>query len=125
MNSMSYCMCHDVPALETLAAVDLLRKHLPDLKVRVINVVDLMRLEPETEHPHGLNDADFDALSATDKPLNFAITGTRGSFTACLPPDQPSQLPRARLQGRGYDHNSVRHGHARTTWIAFISSWVS
>ena len=52
----------DIPTLETLAAADLLRTHLPDLKVRVINVVDLMRLEPDTEHPHGLSDRDFDAL---------------------------------------------------------------
>ncbi len=52
----------DVPTLETLAAADLLREHLPDLKVRVVNVVDLMRLQPETEHPHGLSDREFDAL---------------------------------------------------------------
>src|SRR2546421_12819525 len=54
--------CGDVPTLETLAAVELLRKHLPELKVRVINVVDLMKLQPKTEHPHGLNDFDFDVL---------------------------------------------------------------
>jgi xylulose-5-phosphate/fructose-6-phosphate phosphoketolase len=65
----------DVPTLETLAAVDLLRRHLPDLKVRVINVVDLMRLQHETEHPHGLSDADFDALFTTDKPVIFAYHG--------------------------------------------------
>jgi xylulose-5-phosphate/fructose-6-phosphate phosphoketolase len=52
----------DVPTLEILAAADLLRPHLPELKVRVINVVDLMRLQPDTEHPHGLSDRDFDAL---------------------------------------------------------------
>jgi xylulose-5-phosphate/fructose-6-phosphate phosphoketolase len=65
----------DVPTLETLAAADLLRRHLPDLKVRLINVVDLMRLEPETEHPHGLSDREFDALFTADKPVIFAYHG--------------------------------------------------
>jgi len=65
----------DTPTLETLAAADLLRTHLPNLKVRVINVVDLMRLEPDTEHPHGLADRDFDALFTTDKPVIFAYHG--------------------------------------------------
>jgi xylulose-5-phosphate/fructose-6-phosphate phosphoketolase len=65
----------DIPTLETLAAADLLRAHLPDLKVRVINVVDIMRLEPDTEHPHGLSDLDFDALFTTDKPVIFAYHG--------------------------------------------------
>ena len=67
--------CGDVPTLETLAAVDLLRRHLPDLAVRVVNVVDLMRLQPEAEHPHGLSDADFDALFTTDKQVVFAFHG--------------------------------------------------
>ena len=65
----------DVPTLETLAAADLLRRHLPDLKVRVVNVVDLMRLQPETEHPHGLPDRDFDAIFTTDRPVIFAYHG--------------------------------------------------
>jgi xylulose-5-phosphate/fructose-6-phosphate phosphoketolase len=65
----------DVPTLETLAAVDLLRRHLPDLKVRVVNVVDLMTLQPEHQHPHGLSDADFDALFTTEKPVIFAYHG--------------------------------------------------
>jgi xylulose-5-phosphate/fructose-6-phosphate phosphoketolase len=65
----------DIPTLETLAAVDLLRRHLPDLKVRVVNVVDLMRLEPETEHPHGLEDREFDTIFTTDKPIIFAYHG--------------------------------------------------
>jgi xylulose-5-phosphate/fructose-6-phosphate phosphoketolase len=65
----------DVPALETLAAVDLIRRHLPDLKVRVVNVVDLMRLQPPSEHPHGLPDAEFDMLFTTDKPVVFAYHG--------------------------------------------------
>ncbi|WP_204153226.1 phosphoketolase family protein [Leptolyngbya sp. CCY15150] len=65
----------DVPTLETLAATDLLRQHFPDLKVRVINVVDLMTLQPESEHPHGLNDKEFDTLFTTDKPIIFAYHG--------------------------------------------------
>ena len=65
----------DVPTLEALAAVDLLRQQLPDLKIRFVNVVDLMRLQSEREHPHGLSDADFDALFTTDKPVIFAYHG--------------------------------------------------
>jgi xylulose-5-phosphate/fructose-6-phosphate phosphoketolase len=67
--------CGDVPTLETLAAVSILRQHLPNLKIRVINVVDLMKLEPNTEHPHGLSDQDFDALFTKDKPIVFAFHG--------------------------------------------------
>jgi xylulose-5-phosphate/fructose-6-phosphate phosphoketolase len=67
--------CGDVPTLETLAAVDLLRQLAPELKVRVINVVDLMTLQPKEEHPHGLPDRDFDALFTTDKPVIFAYHG--------------------------------------------------
>jgi xylulose-5-phosphate/fructose-6-phosphate phosphoketolase len=65
----------DIPTLETMAAVDLLRRHLPDLKVRVVNVVDLMRLQPDSEHPHGLADRDFDTVFTTDKPIIFAYHG--------------------------------------------------
>jgi len=65
----------DVPTLETLAAVDLLRHHLPDLKIRVVNVVDLMTLQPSTEHPHGLGDAEFDSIFTADKPVIFAFHG--------------------------------------------------
>ena len=65
----------DIPTQETLAAADLLRQHLPGLKVRVINVVDLMRLQPESEHPHGLPDAEFDALFTRDRPVIFAFHG--------------------------------------------------
>ncbi len=65
----------DVPTLETLAAVDLLRRYAPDLKVRVINVVDLMTLQPREEHPHGLSNKDFDTLFTTDKPIIFAYHG--------------------------------------------------
>ena len=65
----------DIPTLETLAAVDILRRELPDLRVRVINVVDIMRLLPDTEHPHGLSDHEFDALFTVDKPVIFAYHG--------------------------------------------------
>ena len=65
----------DVPTLETLAAVDLLRRHVPTLRVRVVNVVDLMRLQPDSEHPHGLSDREFDNLFTTDKPVVFAYHG--------------------------------------------------
>ena len=65
----------DVPTLETLAAVDLLRQHFADLKIRVINVVDLMTIQPSSEHPHGLSDNDFDSLFTTDKPIIFAYHG--------------------------------------------------
>jgi len=65
----------DVPTLETLAAVDLLRRHFPDVRIRVVNVVDLMTLQPETEHPHGLSDRDFDSLFTTDRPIVFAYHG--------------------------------------------------
>ena len=65
----------DVPTLETLAAVSILRKGLPELRIRVVNVVDLMRLQPSSEHPHGLNDADFDSLFTADRPVIFAFHG--------------------------------------------------
>ena len=67
--------CGDVPTLETLAAVDLLRQHVPALKVRVINIVNLMKLQPQNEHPHGLTDPEFDALFTKDKPVIFAFHG--------------------------------------------------
>ena len=64
-----------MPTLETLAAAAILRERLPDLKVRVVNVVDLMRLQPESEHPHGLSDAEFDSLFTKDRPIVFAYHG--------------------------------------------------
>ena len=67
--------CGDVPTLETLAAVDIMRRELPELKVRVINVVNLMKLQPPSEHPHGLPDRDFDMMFTTDKPIIFAFHG--------------------------------------------------
>jgi xylulose-5-phosphate/fructose-6-phosphate phosphoketolase len=65
--------CGDVPTLETLAAVSILRRELPELKIRVVNVVDLMRLQPPSEHPHGLSDRDFDSIFTKDKPVIFAF----------------------------------------------------
>jgi xylulose-5-phosphate/fructose-6-phosphate phosphoketolase len=65
----------DVPTQEALAAVDILREHVPELKIRVVNVVDLMALQPPSEHPHGLNDKDFDILFTKDKPIIFAYHG--------------------------------------------------
>jgi len=67
--------CGDIPTLETLAAVDYLRKSVPDLKIRVVNVVDLMTLQPASEHPHGLADREFDSIFTTDKPIVFAFHG--------------------------------------------------
>ncbi len=67
--------CGDVPTLETLAAVELLRGYAPELKVRVVNVVNLMKLQPQSEHPDGLSDDDYDALFTTDKPVIFAFHG--------------------------------------------------
>ena len=65
----------DIPTLETLAAVDLLRQYFPDIKIRVVNVIDLMTIQPSTEHPHGLSDRDFDSLFTVDKPIIFAYHG--------------------------------------------------
>ncbi|WKG00987.1 phosphoketolase [Mycolicibacterium sp. HK-90] len=65
----------DIPTLETLAAADILRRRLPDVKVRVVNVVDIMRLQPESEHPHGLSEREFDSIFTTDKPVIFAYHG--------------------------------------------------
>ncbi|HTS26990.1 MAG TPA: phosphoketolase family protein [Bryobacteraceae bacterium] len=67
--------CGDIPTLETLAAVDYLRGAVPDLKIRVVNVVDLMTLQPSSEHPHGLSDREFDSIFTTDKPVVFAFHG--------------------------------------------------
>jgi xylulose-5-phosphate/fructose-6-phosphate phosphoketolase len=88
----------DVPTLETLAAVSILRRQLPDLKVRVVNVVDLMKLEPESVHPHGLNDADFDQLFTTGKPVIFAYHG------------YPALIHRLTYRRRNHDNFHV-HGY--------------
>ena len=106
--------CGDVPTLETLAAVDLLRRHVPDLRIRVVNVVDPMRLQPETEHPHGLSEAEFDALFTTSKPVVFAYHGYPWLIhRLTYRRTQPRQHSRARIQGGGDDHDAVRHGHAQ------------
>src|SRR5262249_448557 len=68
--------CGDVPTMETLAAVELLNRHLPELKVRVINIVNLMKLQSPSEHPHGLSDREFDALFTRDKPIICACNGS-------------------------------------------------
>ena len=86
----------DVPTLETLAAVDLLRRHLPELRVRVVNVVDLMRLQPPSEHPHGLSDPEFDAIFTTDRPIIFAYHG------------YPWLIHRLTYRRRGHDSLHVR-----------------
>ncbi len=86
----------DVPTLETLAAVDLMRRHTPDLRVRVVNVVDLMTLQPKYQHPHGLSDADFDALFTTTKPVIFAFHG------------YPTLVHRLTYRRRNHDNIHVR-----------------
>jgi xylulose-5-phosphate/fructose-6-phosphate phosphoketolase len=88
--------CGDVPTLETLAAVQILRQHFPKLKIRVINVVDLMTLQPQSEHPHGLSDNDFDALFAKDKPVIFAFHG------------YPLLIHRLTYRRTNHDHIHVR-----------------
>jgi xylulose-5-phosphate/fructose-6-phosphate phosphoketolase len=88
--------CGDIPTLETMAAVSLLREHLPSLKVRVVNVVDLMRLQPASEHPHGMSDAEFDALFTTDRPVIFAYHG------------YPWLIHRLTYRRHGHDHMHVR-----------------
>ena len=91
--------CGDVPTLETLAAVDLLRKHAPDLKVRVINVVNLMKLQPSPEHPHGLSNRDFDAFFTTHHLCVPWIPVA--DSPADLPTHEPPQYPCARLKEQG------------------------
>ena len=86
----------DVPTLETLAAVTLLREYVPDIRIRVVNVVDLMVLQPQTEHPHGLTDSDFDALFTTDKPVIFAFHG------------YPAMVHKLTYRRRNHDNIHVR-----------------
>jgi xylulose-5-phosphate/fructose-6-phosphate phosphoketolase len=88
----------DVPTLETLAAVDLLRRLFPDIKIRVVNVVDLMTLQPPSQHPHGLPDRDFDSMFSTDKPVIFAYHG------------YPSLIHRLTYRRRNHDNLHV-HGY--------------
>jgi xylulose-5-phosphate/fructose-6-phosphate phosphoketolase len=86
----------DIPTLEALAAVSLIREHLPSLKVRLVNVVDLMRLQPESEHPHGMSDAEFDALFTRETPVIFAYHG------------YPSLIHRLTYRRLGHDNFHVR-----------------
>ena len=88
--------CGDVPTLETLAAASLVRRHLPDLRVRVVNVVDLMRLQPPAEHPHGMADNEFDAIFTTERPVIFAYHG------------YPSLIHRLTYKRAGHHHMHVR-----------------
>ena len=106
--------CGDVPTLETLAAVELLRQHVPELKIRVVNVVDLMTLQPPSEHPHGLSDRDFDALFTADKPIIFAFHGYPWLIhRLTYRRTRPRQPARARLQGRRHDDHALRHVRAQ------------
>jgi xylulose-5-phosphate/fructose-6-phosphate phosphoketolase len=86
----------DIPTLETLAAVDLLRQHFPDIKLRVVNVVDLMTLQPSSEHPHGISDYAFDSMFTTDKPVIFAYHG------------YPTLIHRLTYRRRNHDNLHVR-----------------
>jgi xylulose-5-phosphate/fructose-6-phosphate phosphoketolase len=95
--------CGDIPALETLAAADLIRQHLPELKVRVVNVVDLMRLLPETEHPHGMSDPEYDALFTVNRPVIFAFHG------------YPWLIHRLAYRRHGHDNLHVRGYKERGT----------
>jgi xylulose-5-phosphate/fructose-6-phosphate phosphoketolase len=95
--------CGDIPTLETLAAVDLIRQHLPELKVRVVNVVDLMRLLPATEHPHGMSDPEYDALFTTNRPVIFAFHG------------YPWLIHRLAYRRHGHDNLHVRGYKERGT----------
>ena len=106
--------CGDVPTLETLAAASILREHLPELKVRVVNVVDLMRLQPESEHPHGLSDRGV-RLALHDEPARRLRLPRLpvADPPAHVPALEPRQHPRARLQGGGHDDDALRHGHAQ------------
>ena len=116
----------DVPTLETLAAADLLREHLPDLEVRVVNVVDLMRLQPDTEHPHGLSDREFDALFTTDRPVIFA-------YPRLPVADPPAHLPAHRTTPTSTCAATRRRAprprrstwSCSTTWTATTWSWTS
>ena len=110
----------DVPTLETLAAVDWLRQHIPDLKIRVVNVVDLMTLQPPSEHPHGLPDKEYDSLFTTDKPIIFNYHGYPWLIHRLTYRRTNQQLARARLQGRRHHDHAVRYVRAATRSTASI-----
>ncbi len=106
--------CGDIPTLEALAAAAILRQELPALRVRVVNVVDLMRLQPAEEHPHGLRDSEFDALFTTQPAGRLRLPRLPDADPPPhLPPHEPRQHPRPRLQGGGHDDHALRHGHAQ------------
>jgi xylulose-5-phosphate/fructose-6-phosphate phosphoketolase len=86
----------DIPTLETLAAVDLLRQHFSFIKIRVVNVIDLMTLQPSTEHPHGLNDKEFDSIFTSNKPVIFAYHGYPWLIHRLTDRRQPRKFPRPR-----------------------------
>ena len=101
----------DVPTQEALAAAELLAEHVPDLRVRFVNVVDLMALLPENDHPHGFTDSHFDELFTPDKHVVFAFHGYPRAVHQLDPrAQQPRSLPRPRLQRAGHDDDAVRHG---------------
>ena len=103
----------DVPTLETLAAVTLLRDYVPDIRIRVVNVVDLMVLQPQSEHPHGLEDQDFDELFTPRQAGDLRLPRLSGDHSqADLPAAQSRQHPCARLQGGRHHHDALRHGRA-------------
>ena len=100
--------CGDVPTLETLAAVSILREHLPDLKIRLVNVVDLMRLQPEREHPHGLSDRQFRPAVHPRQASDLCLPRLPvADPSAYLSPHQPQQHSRTGLQGRGHHHYTL------------------
>ena len=104
----------DVPTLETLAAVSLLRARLPDLRIRVVNVVDLMALQPQSEHPHGLPDEEYDQLFPAGIAGGLRLPRLSMAHSpAHLPAAQPRQHPRARLQGRGHHDHALRYVRAQ------------
>jgi xylulose-5-phosphate/fructose-6-phosphate phosphoketolase len=111
--------CGDTPTLEILAAVFILRQHLPDLKIRVINVVDLMRLQSESEHPHGLSDMDYDSLFTKDKHIIFGFHGYPWLIHRLT-----YRRTNRNLHVRGYkEEGTIRRPSicgCRTTWTAFI-----
>jgi xylulose-5-phosphate/fructose-6-phosphate phosphoketolase len=106
--------CGDVPTLETLAAVHSAAQLAPDLKIRVVNVVDLMALQPQSEHPHGLPDEELRPdLPAGDAGRLRLPRLSVADSPAHLPAAQPRQPPRARLQGRGHHDHALRHVRAQ------------
>ena len=101
----------DIPTSESLAAVAILRERCPKLKIRFVNVVDLFRLMPESEHPHGMSDMEFDALFTVDKPVIFNFHAYRVSDPqADLPAQEPREHPCARIQGEGQHQHAAGAG---------------